>query len=353
MDSVQTLHDFALNLLNDPTALAAFGADPQGALSAAGLGDVSAADVHEVIPLVLDYLPVDNLPTGGIPQIGDLAALGTDAPQTGIQGAIDQLTALTQGLGLPATPGLPGVGDLPGVGHLPGVGDLAGAVPGVGSLPGLGALPGVNDVTTNAAGVTALAGQASGAFGLGGELAQGLDSNALANLTAAPGYLTDANTIAPLATLAEQPVVGAVGTAHTVGTEVLSATSGPLSEGASHVGDLTGTLGSVTGAVSHVGDLGSVLQGSGDLAGKSDGGEHHGGHGALGVVNNVVTNTTGISVDHNAVGHVGELASDNGSGNCIDAVHDVVSGVSNVSHNALGNLHIGDVASNNDIHIGH
>ena len=25
MDSVQTLHDFALNLLNDPTALAAFG----------------------------------------------------------------------------------------------------------------------------------------------------------------------------------------------------------------------------------------------------------------------------------------------------------------------------------------
>src|SRR6185312_16852747 len=102
MDSVQTLHDFALNLLNDPTALAAFGTDPQGVLAAAGLGDVSAADVHEVIPLVLDYVPVDSLPAvGGLPAVGDLSqvglsSVGTDAP--GIQGAIDQLTALTAGL---------------------------------------------------------------------------------------------------------------------------------------------------------------------------------------------------------------------------------------------------------------
>src|SRR5947208_211431 len=80
MDSVQTLHDFALNLLNDPTALAAFGADPQQALALAGLGDVSAADVHEVIPLVLDFVPVDSLPAvGALPQVGDLTALGTDS----------------------------------------------------------------------------------------------------------------------------------------------------------------------------------------------------------------------------------------------------------------------------------
>ena len=71
MESVQTLHDFALNLLNDPTALAAFGTDPQGVLAAAGLGDVSAADVHEVLPLVLDYVPVDSLPAvGALPTVG-------------------------------------------------------------------------------------------------------------------------------------------------------------------------------------------------------------------------------------------------------------------------------------------
>ncbi len=76
MSSVQTLHDFTLNLLNDPTALAAFGTDPQQALAAAGLGDVSAADVHEVIPLVLDYVPVDSLGAfGGLGQVGDLPAL--------------------------------------------------------------------------------------------------------------------------------------------------------------------------------------------------------------------------------------------------------------------------------------
>src|SRR6185312_3589928 len=169
MDSVQTLHDFALNLLNDPTALAAFGTDPQGALAAAGLGDVSAADVHEVIPLVLDYVPVDSLPAvGALPAVGDLSPVGTDA--TGIQGAIDQLTALTAGLGLPATSALPGVGEL-GTGELPAVGDL-----GLPAVPGVGSLPGVNDLTTTAAGVTALAGDPTGAFGTAGDLGSSLDA---------------------------------------------------------------------------------------------------------------------------------------------------------------------------------
>ncbi|GAB3155076.1 IniB N-terminal domain-containing protein [Amycolatopsis sp. NPDC004378] len=344
MDSVQTLHDFALNLLNDPTALAAFGTDPQGALAAAGLGDVSAADVHEVIPLVLDYVPVDSLPAvGALPAVGGLSPVGTDAP--GIQGAIDQLTALTSGLSLPATPELPGVGDL-GVGSLPGVGDL----PGVGSLP-VGALPGVGDVT-NAASATALAGNVTSAV-LGGDLANGLDSAALTNLTAAPAYLTDANQIAQLTTLAEQPVVGGVGTAHTVGTEVLSTVSGPANEVAAHTGDLTGAVSGVVDTATHVGDFSGILQGAGDLgSAKSSGGEHHGGHGhgPLGEVTNVVSNATGISVDHNVAGAVGDIASGNGT-----AVHDVVSGVTDVSHNALGNLHIGDIASphDNDIHIGH
>ncbi|GLY65060.1 IniB N-terminal domain-containing protein [Amycolatopsis taiwanensis] len=57
MGPVQTLHDFALNLLSDPQALADFNADPQAVLSAAGLDDVSAADVHEIMPLVMDLAP--------------------------------------------------------------------------------------------------------------------------------------------------------------------------------------------------------------------------------------------------------------------------------------------------------
>lgn len=57
MGPVQTLHEFALNLLSDPQALADFNTDPQALLSAAGLDDVSAADVHEIIPLVMDLAP--------------------------------------------------------------------------------------------------------------------------------------------------------------------------------------------------------------------------------------------------------------------------------------------------------
>ncbi|MFF1607386.1 IniB N-terminal domain-containing protein [Amycolatopsis sp. NPDC058278] len=341
MDSVQTLHDFALNLLNDPTALAAFGTDPQGVLAAAGLGDVSAADVHEVIPLVLDYVPVDSLPAvGGLPVVGDLSPVGTDAP--GVQGAIDQLTALTAGLGLPATSGLPGVGDL-GVGELPVVGEL----PAVGSL---GSLPGVN-VVTNAANVTALAGNATGAI-LGGDLAHGLDSQALANLTAAPAYLTEP----------ESGVTGNVAYAAAAGVgeaqQVLATSNAEIHEVNGHVGDVAGTLGDVTGALgagnavsgltSHVGDFSGILKGAGDVDVKHVTGDVAGAVHGLGDVTNTVTSATGINVDHNVVGQVGELASGNGT-----AVHDVVSDVADVSHNALGNLHLGDIASGNDIHLGH
>ncbi len=55
--SFQNLQDFVLNLLNDESAQAAYAADPTGALSAAGLGDLTPQDVQEVIPLVTDALP--------------------------------------------------------------------------------------------------------------------------------------------------------------------------------------------------------------------------------------------------------------------------------------------------------
>ncbi|MET9001866.1 IniB N-terminal domain-containing protein [Amycolatopsis sp. NPDC004169] len=335
MESVQTLHDFALNLLNDPTALAAFGTDPQGALAAAGLGDVSAADVHEVLPLVLDYVPVDSLPAvGGLPVVGDLSPVGTDAP--GIQGAIDQLTALTAGLGLPATSDLPGVGDL--TGELPGVGGLG--LPAVGDVTHT--VTTVTDVTNTAAGVTALAGNATGAFGVAGDLGSSLDAVQVAGNLAYS--VTDVN---------HSAAVGAVGEVSHLGESVLGNVSNnataPVYEATSHVGDVSGDLThTVNSVVGNVGDFSGILKGAGDLDVKHVTGEVAGAVHGLGDVTTTVTSATGISADHNTVGNVGELASGNGT-----AVHDVVSDVADVSHNALGNLHLGDIASGNDIHIGH
>ncbi|WP_199441206.1 IniB N-terminal domain-containing protein [Umezawaea beigongshangensis] len=98
-----TLHDFVLDLLSDPTALRAFQNDAEGALADAGLSDISALDVQEVIPLVLDYAP-----TAGLPALdaGLLETLPLDVVEDGAAGAISQLHAVTQHLslgGLPAT----------------------------------------------------------------------------------------------------------------------------------------------------------------------------------------------------------------------------------------------------------
>ncbi|MEU4780024.1 IniB N-terminal domain-containing protein [Micromonospora sp. NPDC023633] len=56
-----TLHDFVLNLLTDPDAKAAFDLDPEGALQAAGLTDITPTDVQDVVPLVVDYAPAHGL----------------------------------------------------------------------------------------------------------------------------------------------------------------------------------------------------------------------------------------------------------------------------------------------------
>lgn len=77
--SFQNLQDFVLNLLNDPTAQAAYAADPAGALSDAGLGDLTPQDVQEVIPLVTDALPSEA-------PVGDLAV-----DVTGVMDGTDSL----------------------------------------------------------------------------------------------------------------------------------------------------------------------------------------------------------------------------------------------------------------------
>ena len=97
MDSSPTLQDFVLNLIYDPTARSAFEMDPEGVLQDAGLGDVTAADVQEVIPLVVDYAPLADVTsvTGpfGVPQVASGVA---DADVTG---AVAHLQAVNAQLG--------------------------------------------------------------------------------------------------------------------------------------------------------------------------------------------------------------------------------------------------------------
>lgn len=88
--SPSTIHDFVLNLLTDPSAKAAFDMDAQSALEQAGLSDISAADVQEVMPLVLDLLPAVD----GVPTVEGVSLEGLPALDEGPLGAISQLQAV-------------------------------------------------------------------------------------------------------------------------------------------------------------------------------------------------------------------------------------------------------------------
>jgi hypothetical protein len=81
----QSLFHFVFHLVSDPEQLTAFQSDPAGALADAGLSDINATDVLEVLPLVSDNLPA----TSG------LETLLADLPSTGqaISG-IEQLQAV-------------------------------------------------------------------------------------------------------------------------------------------------------------------------------------------------------------------------------------------------------------------
>src|SRR2546430_1667854 len=88
MNSPVTLHDFVLNLISDADARTAFQLDPDGVLDAAGLSDVTPADVHDAIPLVFDYAParVAGLSSG----LSDLTSATLDR-----SGALNQLQPVT------------------------------------------------------------------------------------------------------------------------------------------------------------------------------------------------------------------------------------------------------------------
>jgi hypothetical protein len=90
MDTSPTLQDFVLNLIYDPAARSAFELDPESALHAAGLGDITAADVQQVIPLVVDSAPVTGLQ--GLAGVDDLT---TGVANLDVAGAVSQLQSIT------------------------------------------------------------------------------------------------------------------------------------------------------------------------------------------------------------------------------------------------------------------
>ncbi|AVT30411.1 hypothetical protein C6361_13915 [Plantactinospora sp. BC1] len=96
MGSPQTLHDFVLNLLTNPDARSAFEIDPEGTLRDAGLADISVADVQDVVPLVVDYAPVQGLTS--LAPVGEDVGLGQFQLDPG--GVIGQLQSVATQLGV-------------------------------------------------------------------------------------------------------------------------------------------------------------------------------------------------------------------------------------------------------------
>ncbi|MFI1996212.1 IniB N-terminal domain-containing protein [Actinoplanes sp. NPDC020271] len=97
MDSFPTLQEFVLNLIYDPSARSAFELDPEQALHAAGLGDITAADVQQVIPLVVDSAPVTGL--HGLTGVDDLT---TGVADLDVARAVSHLQAITAQVDAPA-----------------------------------------------------------------------------------------------------------------------------------------------------------------------------------------------------------------------------------------------------------
>jgi hypothetical protein len=143
-----TLHAFTLKLLSDPTALSQFAANPEGVLQAAGLGDITAGDVHDVLPLVMDHAPLpvveafeQSVAAGGLPGLSSLP--GADAVST-LQELTQHLTSVAPALPVDGLSSLPLGGDELGralpvdglAGGLP-VGDLSGGLPVDGVIPSL------------------------------------------------------------------------------------------------------------------------------------------------------------------------------------------------------------------------
>ncbi|ATY14146.1 hypothetical protein CU254_29785 [Amycolatopsis sp. AA4] len=128
MGPVQTLHEFALNLLNDPQSLAEYKADPQGVLNGAGLGELNPSDVQDIMPLVMDSAPLPAAPAApGIPAVPGVPA-APSVPSADLGGAFDKADAAAEPVAHQAGDALGGLaGGLPNLAPVfEGVSNVAG-----------------------------------------------------------------------------------------------------------------------------------------------------------------------------------------------------------------------------------
>ncbi|MBM7489232.1 hypothetical protein JOD64_000454 [Micromonospora luteifusca] len=289
MDSQQTLHDFVLDLLTNPDARSAFDLDPEGALQAAGLTDITAADVQDVVPLVVDYAPGQGL-GALVPSVGQL---GLDPLVTDTTDVVGQLQSVAQQISVTSSPY--GVDVKAGVLGAIAV-DPSAAAAGVTVLPGIGLGVGPYGLDTDLTGVADVAhtldadvvqpvdgiadpvlGDVTGVVGdstgllhgtdaglLGGDLTGGVLSGAHGQINGVVGSLGVEDTLGGLGLGHGDGVVGGV----VPPLDVPSVVGGVTHQVDGLVPGVTGTVGDVTGGVTD-----GVL---GDSDGSSD-------HGLLGL----------------------------------------------------------------------
>ncbi|MFC0527937.1 IniB N-terminal domain-containing protein [Phytohabitans kaempferiae] len=221
MESTQTLHDFVLNLLTNPEARSAFELDPEGTLNAAGLGDITAADVQDVVPLVVDYAPVQGL-TGLVPA-GDLGLnqIGLEGDTTNVIGQLQSVTNQLS-LGVPAPTADANV-NIAAVGAI--TVDTGGISLGTsGVLPGLGATASTSGAAVDLSGVHDVAGT--------------LDSDVVGPVSADATGAVDSTLGTATGLVPGAPV-----------DDVLGTTGGALDTVDAQLDSVTGLVGSVTAGV--------------------------------------------------------------------------------------------------------
>jgi hypothetical protein len=233
----------------------------------------------------------------------------------GQAGAIEQLQALTQTLGLP------------------------------GQL--VSELPNADTVTNTAAAATAIASDLGADFTPSTDLSQGLDSSLVGQ------DLGVVNTVTSVAGVQDAGDL----TGHLTG-----AVSGVVS------GDVTGALGSavpsdLTSGLGHGLDLTSGLGGVGANVTGAVGDLTNSLHAATGVdaghVVSGVTSNIGGEVEHNGLGdvtsHVGDIAEHAGTvtGAVAPVIHDVVSSTTQIGIGEVGHVDAINILSGNDVHITH
>ncbi|MFY1691069.1 IniB N-terminal domain-containing protein [Plantactinospora sp. WMMB782] len=305
METTQTLHEFVVSLMTDVDLRAAYELDPTGTLESVGLCDVVPGDVADVIPLV-----VDSVPLAGLTDLGAVESLGLGSVSLSptsvvgqVQTVANQFTAGVYstdvdvdlaGLGaVSVDPNGVEVGvssTLPVLGldnglsvDLSGVHDLADSLDSavLGTAGGVDTVDGVlgtadfaaTTVTSTVAGTTGLVG--TGDLGSVTDLTNVTDLADLGTITdlgnvADLGNVTDLGNVADLdgtvgsVTGTVSGVTGTVdGTLGTVGLDGVTDTVGGVT-------DVTGTVG-VTGAVeSTVGSVTGLVGGTADLGGTTD-----------------------------------------------------------------------------------